>query len=110
MCLATRSARRETDVRETMSALGHKVDVKFARKGVRLGEEGLARRVSLPARTRCVGKADSIVSTVTGVVLETGQMIEGARKVGMSKETQWAPRSAAPRLASCSASSLPRNS
>jgi len=33
-----------------------------------------------------VGKADSLVSSVTGVVPDKGQVVEGARKVGVSKQ------------------------
>jgi hypothetical protein len=75
-----------TDVRETMSALGHKADVKSRVKGsVSRKKDSLVGGVS-SGKDAVVGKADSIVSTVTGVVPDTGQMVEGARKVGMSKE------------------------
>jgi hypothetical protein len=75
-----------TDVHETMSALGHKADVKSRVKGsVSRKKDSLVGGVS-SGKDAVVGKADSIVSTVTGVVPDTGQMVEGARKVGMSKE------------------------
>ena len=64
-----------TDVSDTMSALGHKADVKS-----RVKESVSGKKDSL------VGKADSLVSTVTGTVPAKGQMVAGARKVGMSKE------------------------
>jgi hypothetical protein len=64
-----------TDVSDTMSALGHKADVKS-----RVKESVSGKKDSL------VGKADSLVSTVTGTVPAKGQMVEGARKVGVSKE------------------------
>jgi hypothetical protein len=75
-----------TDVRETMSALGHKADVKSrVKESVSGKKDSLVGGVS-SGKDAVVGKADSIVSTVTGVVPDTGQMVEGARKVGMSKE------------------------
>ena len=75
-----------TDVRETMSALGHKADVKTrVKESVSGKKDSLVGGVS-SGKDAVVGKADSIVSTVTGVVPDTGQMVEGARKVGMSKE------------------------
>jgi hypothetical protein len=75
-----------TDVRETMSALGHKADVKSrVKESVSRKKDSLVGGVS-SGKDAVVGKADSIVSTVTGVVPDTGQMVEGARKVGMSKE------------------------
>jgi hypothetical protein len=75
-----------TDVRETMSALGHKADVKSrVKESVSGKKDSLVGGVS-SGKDAVVGKADSIVSTVTGVVPDTGQMVGGARKVGMSKE------------------------
>ena len=75
-----------TDVRETVSALGHKADVKSrVKESVSGKKDSLVGGVS-SGKDAVVGKADSIVSTVTGVVPDTGQMVEGARKVGMSKE------------------------
>ena len=75
-----------TDVRETMSALGHKADVKSrVKESVSRKKDSLVGGVS-SGKDAVVGKADSIVSNVTGVVPDTGQMVEGARKVGMSKE------------------------
>jgi hypothetical protein len=75
-----------TDVRETMSALGHKADVKSrVKESVSGKKDSLVGGVS-SGKDAVVGKADSIVSTVTGVVPEKGQMVEGARKVGMSKQ------------------------
>ena len=75
-----------TDVRETMSALGHKADVKSrVKESVSGKKDSLVGGVS-SGKDAVVAKADSIVSTVTGVVPDTGQMVEGARKVGMSKE------------------------
>lgn len=75
-----------TDVHETMSALGHKADVKSrVKESVSGKKDSLVGGVS-SGKDAVVGKADSIVSTVTGVVPDTGQMVEGARKVGMSKE------------------------
>jgi hypothetical protein len=75
-----------TDVRETMSALGHKADVKSrVKESVSGKKDSLVGGVS-SGKDAVVGKADSIVSTVTGVVPDTGQMVGGARKVGLSKE------------------------
>ncbi|HKH30955.1 MAG TPA: YtxH domain-containing protein [Gaiellaceae bacterium] len=75
-----------TDVNETMSALGHKADVKSRMKQSVSGKkDSLVGRVS-SGKDAVVGRADSLVSTVTGVVPEKGQMVEGARKVGVSKE------------------------
>jgi hypothetical protein len=75
-----------TDVRETMSALHHKADVKSrVKESVSGKKDALVGGVS-SGKDAVVGKADSIVSTVTGVVPDKGQMVEGARKVGMSKE------------------------
>ena len=75
-----------TDVNETMSALGHKADVKSRMKESVSGKkDSLVGRVS-SGKDAVVGRADSLVSTVTGVVPEKGQMVEGARKVGVSKE------------------------
>jgi gas vesicle protein len=64
-----------TELGDTMSALGHKADVKS-----RVKESVSSKKDAV------VGKADSLVSSVTGVVPDKGQVAEGARKVGMSKE------------------------
>lgn len=64
-----------TDVSDTMNALGHKADVKS-----RVKESVSGKKDSL------LGKADSLVSTMTGTVPAKGQMVQGARKVGVSKE------------------------
>ena len=75
-----------TDVNETMSALGHKADVKSrVKESVSGKKDSLVGRVS-SGKDAVVGRADSLVSTVTGVVPDKGQMAEGARKVGVSKE------------------------
>jgi len=75
-----------TDVNETMSALGHKADVKSRMKQSVSGKkDSLVGRVS-SGKDAVVGRADSLVATVTGVVPAKGQMVEGARKVGVSKE------------------------
>jgi Protein of unknown function (DUF3618) len=79
---------RETreEVSETMSALQHKADVKSRVKESVAGKrDSLVGRVS-SGKDAVVSKADSLVSTVTGVVPDKGQMIEGARTVGVSKE------------------------
>jgi len=75
-----------TDVNETMNALGHKADVKSRMKESVSGKkDSLVGRVS-SGKDAVVGRADSLVATVTGVVPAKGQMVEGARKVGVSKE------------------------
>jgi gas vesicle protein len=75
-----------TDVRETMSAIHHKADIKSrVKESVSGKKDSLVGGVS-SGKDAVVGKADSIVSTVTGVVPDKGQMVEGARKVGMSKQ------------------------
>ena len=53
---------------------------------VGLQEEGLARRGCSSGKDAVVGRADALVSSVTGVVPDKGQVVEGARKVGVSKE------------------------
>jgi hypothetical protein len=74
------------DVSETMSALGHKADVKSrVKESVSGKKDSLVGGLS-SGKDAVVGKADSVVSTVTGVVPDKGEMVEGARKVGVSTE------------------------
>jgi hypothetical protein len=76
----------QSDVSETMSALGHKANVKSrVKESVARKKDALVGGVS-SGKDAVVGKADSLVSSVTGVVPDKGQVVEGARKVGMSKE------------------------
>jgi DNA segregation ATPase FtsK/SpoIIIE-like protein len=75
-----------TDVGETMSALGHKADVKArVKESVSSKKDSFVGGVSA-GKDAVVGRADSLVSTVTGVVPDKGEVVEGARKVGVSKE------------------------
>jgi hypothetical protein len=75
-----------SDVSETMSALGHKANVKSrVKESVARKRNALVGGVS-SGKDAVVGKADSLVSSVTGVVPDKGEVAEGARKVGVSKE------------------------
>lgn len=75
-----------SDVSKTMSALGHKVNVKSrVKESVAGKKDALVGGVS-SGKDAVVGKADSLVSSVTGVVPDKGEVVEGARKVGVSKE------------------------
>jgi DNA segregation ATPase FtsK/SpoIIIE-like protein len=75
-----------SDVSETMSALGHKANVKSrVKESVSEKKDSIVGRVS-SGKDAVVGKADSLVSTMTGVVPDKGEVVEGARKVGVSKE------------------------
>lgn len=60
---------------ETAGALGHKADVKTRVK------ESISDK-----KDAVVGKADSLVSKVTGAVPDAGQVQHGAEKVGISKQ------------------------
>jgi hypothetical protein len=60
---------------ETVGALGQKADVKTRVK------DSISDK-----KDAFVGKADSLVSKVTGVVPDTGQLKHGAEKVGISKQ------------------------
>lgn len=76
----------QSDVSETMSALGHKANVKSrVKESVARKKDALVGGVS-SGKDAVVGKADSLVSSVTGVVPDRGEVVEGARKVGVSKE------------------------
>jgi gas vesicle protein len=75
-----------SDVSETMSALGHKANVKSrVKESVASTKNALVGGVS-SGKDAVVGKADSLVSSVTGVVPTKGEVVEGARTVGVSKE------------------------
>jgi gas vesicle protein len=75
-----------SDVSETMSALGHKANVKSrVKESVARKKDALLGGVS-SGKDAVVGKADSLVSSVTGAVPDKGEVVEGARKVGVSKE------------------------
>jgi hypothetical protein len=78
----------ETRVRmgETVEAIGYKADVKSRvkdsvaeKKGALLGSVG-------GGKDAIVGKADSLVSRVGGIVPDGDQVKDGAAKVGLSKE------------------------
>jgi hypothetical protein len=76
----------QSDVSETMSALGHKANVKSrVKESVARKKNALVGGVS-SGKDAVVGKADSLVSSVTGAVPDKGEVVEGARKVGVSKE------------------------
>lgn len=71
---------------ETMSALGHKANVKGRvvesvsnKKNAVFGAVG-------SGKDAVVGGADRVVSAVTGVVPDKQQMAQGARRVGVSKQ------------------------
>jgi hypothetical protein len=71
---------------ETVEAIGYKADVKSRvkdsvaeKKGAILGSVG-------GGKDAIVGKADSLVSRVGGIVPDSEQMKDGAAKVGVSKE------------------------
>jgi hypothetical protein len=69
-----------------MSALGHKANVKSrVTESVSKKKDSLVGGVS-SGKDAVVGRADALVSSVTGVVPDKGQVVEGARKVGVSKE------------------------
>lgn len=71
---------------DTVGALGHKADVKGrVKESVAEKKDSLVSRVSA-GKDAVVGKADSLVSTVTGVVPDKSQVAGGASKVGISKE------------------------
>jgi len=75
-----------TQMRETAEALGHKADVKSRVKGsISEKKDAVVGSVSR-GKDAVVGSADSLVSRVGGVVPDTQQVKESARKVGVSKE------------------------
>jgi gas vesicle protein len=75
-----------SDVSETMSALGHKANVKSrVKESVARKKDALVGGVS-SGKDAVVGKADSFASSVMGVVPDKGEVVEGASKVGVSKE------------------------
>jgi gas vesicle protein len=72
---------------DTMGALGHKADVKG-----RMTESVAKKKNALfsavgSGKDAVVGAADRAVSTVTGVVPDTDQVADGARKVGVSSQS-----------------------
>ncbi len=74
------------EVSETMSALGHKADVKSrVKESVASKKNSLVGGLS-SGKDAVVGKTDSFVSSVTGVVPDKEQVAQGARKVGVSKQ------------------------
>lgn len=76
----------QSDVSETISALGHKANVKSrVKESVARKKDALVGGVSSGKNT-VVGKADSLVSAVTGAAPDKREVVEGARKVGVSKE------------------------
>src|SRR5215210_4732141 len=72
---------------DTVGALGHKADVKgrvaesvSQKKNAVFGAVG-------SGKDAVVGRADALVSTVTGVAPDKQQVTEGARSIGVSKES-----------------------
>ena len=85
---AIREEIRETrsQIDETVDALGHKADVKTRmREAVGRKKDAVVGTVS-SGRHAVVGRADALVSSVTGVVPDTQQMKQGAAKVGMKRQ------------------------
>ena len=66
-----------SQIGDTMGALGHKADVKGRMS------ESVSRK-----KNAILGAADNrVVSTITGVVPDAEQVADGARKVGVSKQS-----------------------
>ena len=71
----------------TMGALGHKADVKG-----RMSESVSRKKNAIfgavgSGKDAIVGGADRVVSTITGAVPNAEQVADGARKVGVSKQS-----------------------
>ena len=76
-----------SQIGDTMGALGHKADVKG-----RMSESVSRKKNAIfgavgSGKDAIVGGADRVVSTITGAVPDTHQVAEGARKVGVSKQS-----------------------
>jgi len=71
---------------ETVEAIGYKADVKSrAKESLAEKKDSLVGSLS-GGKDAVVGKADSLVSRVGGVVPDAGQVQSGAAKAGISKE------------------------
>ena len=71
---------------ETVEALGHKADVKArVKESIAEKKDSVVGTIS-GGKDAVVGKADALVSTVTGVVPDAQQVKQGAAKVGITKQ------------------------
>lgn len=71
---------------ETAEAIGYKADVKSRVKDSMAEKKDSILGSVSGGKDAVVGKADSLVSRVGGIVPDTEQMKDGAAKVGVSKE------------------------
>jgi uncharacterized protein DUF3618 len=86
---AIRDEIRETRAQmgETVQALGQKADVKSrVRESVARKKDAVVGTVA-GGKERVVGRADALVSSVTGAVPDTEQVKQGAAKVGVARES-----------------------
>ena len=71
---------------ETVEAIGYKADVKSRVKDSVAEKKGAIMGSVGDGKDAIVGKADSLVSRVGGIVPDSSQVKDGAAKVGVSKE------------------------
>jgi gas vesicle protein len=72
---------------DTMGALGHKADVKGRMSQSVSNKKNAVFGAIGSGKDTVVGGADRLVSTVTGVVPDKQQVVDGAAKVGVSKQS-----------------------
>ena len=71
---------------ETAEALGYKADVKSrAKESIAEKKDSIVGTIS-SGKDSIVGAADSVVSRVGGIVPDTGDMKQGAARVGVTRE------------------------
>ena len=76
-----------SEMQATMGALGHKADVKGRVSGAISRKKDAVFGAVGSGKDAVVGGADRVVSTVSGVVPDTDQVADGARKVGLSRQS-----------------------
>ena len=72
---------------DTMGALGHKADVKGRMAGSLSRKKNALFGAVGSAKDAVVGGTDRVVSSVAGAVPDTDQVADGARKVGVSRQS-----------------------
>jgi gas vesicle protein len=76
-----------SEMQATMGALGHKTDVKGRMSGAISRKKDAIFGAVGSGKDAVVGGADRVVSVASGAAPDTEQVAEGARKVGVSKQS-----------------------